>query len=109
MCSMKRSRVALDVTLVGDGNHHLFVHDHVLDADVVGSVGYLGTTLVTIFQRQLFELGGNNLQHLGLVREYFLQPAYQRTNFLVLFENLAALESGQALQAHVEDGLGLHQ
>ncbi len=92
---------------MGDGDHHVLVGDHVLDGDVVRLRDDLGAPLVAIGGAQLTQLALDLLQHELIRAEDGTQPLDQEHQLLVLLDHFLALEPGQALQAHVEDGLGL--
>ena len=49
----KRSRIALDVTLVGHGHDHVLFDDHVLDVDLRGGIHDLRTALVAVRRAQV--------------------------------------------------------
>ena len=99
---------ALQVPVAGQGDDHGLVGDDVLDVDGVGVVGQdLGLARRGECVAQLLELlPDDGLEDLGV-----LDDAGQVLDLLeqlgVFLQELLALEVGQALQAHVEDGLGL--
>ena len=100
-------RVALDVAAVADGDDHVLVGDQLLDGDLALVVDDLGAARVA----ELLADGGQ------LVLDHLHQPRLRRQDRFQAIDGLAqraellvellALEAGQALQAHVEDGLRL--
>jgi len=99
---------ALDVAGMRKGDHHLLVGDQVLDVEVPSHEG-LDLRPAVIAETSL------DVQQLGADHAVQLLPAGQQAlevldggqqDSLLLLE-LLALQAGQALQPHVEDGLGL--
>ena len=100
---------ALDIAAPGQGDHDLVIGDQILDIYAAGLVSHnlaepgrgIGGTDVLYFvaddAAQNFGIGKDGLE----VGDIFQQ-------FLVLILDFLALQAGQALQAHVKDGLGLH-
>ncbi len=105
--AIEGQRRALDVSAAGHGDDHVLVRDHVLDRDLVRLGDDLRPALVAVALFDLPQLVGNDVQHQPLRAEDFLQPGDQLEKPLVLFDDLLALQAGQALQAHVEDRLRL--
>ncbi len=51
----------------------------------------------------------DDLEDLGLAGENLLETLDQREDLLVLIDDLVPFETGQAMQAHVENCLGLNR
>ncbi len=100
-------RQPLDVAGGGQRDHHLLVGDHVLDIDLALGEGDLGAALVAVLLGQLAELLADDPVDQALVAEDLAQRLDLRHQLGVLLADLVRLEAGEALQAHVEDRLGL--
>ena len=98
---------ALDVAGVGDGDHHLLVLDGVLQGDVGGLVDDLGAALVAELVADLGQFRHDDLEDLGVGSQDLPQPGDELQDLFVLGDDLVPLQAGQALQAHLQDGLGL--
>ena len=102
-----RQRLGLGVAGTGHRDHHVFLGDQVLDGQVQVACLNVGTTLVgelvthrdQLFADHLEEAigGGQDGHQLGDLLE----------DRQILVEQLLGLEAGQAVQAQLEDGLGL--
>ena len=94
----------LDVAGVADGDHHLLVRNHVLDAQLGAGELNAGTALVAKLLLDLEQLVLDDGHPQPLVLENGLQSTNQLHQFIVLCTELVPLESGQLLEAHVENG-----
>src|SRR2546422_318473 len=99
--------IPLDVALVRDGDHHVLFDDQVLDRDGGGLVHDPRAPLVAVLLAQRAQLVGDDLRDLALVGEDGAVAHDRLLGLGVLRDDLVALETGQALEAHVEDGLRL--
>src|SRR6185369_15105707 len=81
--------------------------DEILDADVGGVVDDLCAPLIDVLFADFAQLGDDDLLDLAFVAEDLLVTRDALQHVGVLFEDLVALHVGQALQAHVENRLGL--
>ena len=119
-------RHPLDVALTGDHQDHRLVGDEVdrLDLELVGddlgppralllavladrAVAAAGTIGVAVLLADLNQLAADDGHELGRVGEDRLELEDQLGQLLVLGLDLLALEAGEPLEPHVEDGLGL--
>ena len=90
-----------------DRDDHLLVGDQVLDVDVVLGVGDLRAPLVAVAVADLEQLLLDQAHHPLLVAEDLAQLLDALDHVGVLGLDLVGLERGEALQAQVEDRLGL--
>ncbi|OPZ60313.1 MAG: hypothetical protein BWY87_00534 [Deltaproteobacteria bacterium ADurb.Bin510] len=99
---------ALDVAVARDGHDHLFVRDQVLDVELADAALDDGAAaLVGVQVAGLDQLVADDLHEFVTVAQHLEQPLDQSLEFVVFVLDLLALEAGQTLQAHVQDGLGL--
>src|SRR5207302_1423010 len=98
---------SLDVAGASDRDDHLFVGEQVLDRELGGLGDDLGAALVAVLLLEGEQLLSDDRHDLLLGGEDPLQLGDQRQRLLVLLDHLVALELGQPLQPHVQDGLGL--
>ena len=98
---------SLDVAGVADGDDHLLVRNHVLDAQFGTGEFDAGAALVAELLLHFQELVLDDAHAEGLVLQDGLESADQLHQLIVLGAQFVALESGQLLEAHVEDGPGL--
>ena len=100
--------LALDVALVGQGEHALLLGDQVLNVHLAGHMGDLGAAVVAellLQGGQLFLHDGQHpavvVQNGGPVGDFAAQVA----QFVL---DLLDLQTGQAAQRELADGVGLH-
>src|SRR2546430_2210103 len=98
---------ALDVPRARVGDDHFIVGEQVIDGGVGRAVDVLRAQVVAIFDADASRLLLDDGHELGVGGEYALQLLDEGQRLLVLFDDLVTLELGQALQAHVENSLGL--
>src|SRR3989441_538842 len=98
---------ALDVPRARDGDDHFLVGEQVLDGEVGRAVDDLRAPGVAILVADGDQLLLDDGHELGVGGEDALQLLDEGQHLLVLFDDLVTLELGQALQAHVENSLGL--
>src|SRR5438552_3889927 len=98
---------ALDVARARDSDDHLLVGEEVLDGEVGRAVDDLRAPGVAILVADGDQFLLDDGHELGVGGEDALQLVDEGQHLLVLFDDLVALELGQALQAHVENSLGL--
>ena len=101
-------RSALEVAVVGDGNHHRLVRHQVFDLDLLRALDNLGAALVAELLLHRAQLLGNHRAQPGVGVEDFLQLLDAHLQDLQLVENLLPLHLRQPVQLQIEDGLGLH-
>ena len=92
---------------MGNGHDHLLVLDGVLQRDVGALVGDFRAALVAEAVADLAQFTDDDLEDLGVGRQDFPQAGDQLHDLFVFGDDLVALQSGQALQAHLQNRLGL--
>ena len=104
-------RLALHVTGVGHGHHHVFRRDQVQDVQVFFAVADFGTTLVAELGLHVDQLFADHLQQAVGIFQDVDQPGDHFQQLLVLVGQAVLLQPGQAVQAHFQDlgGLDLGQ
>ena len=68
---------------------------------------YLGAALIAVFVPYLHQLVTNDLHQPLLAVQYLQQLGYGADYLPVLFQQLVLLQPGEAVQAHLQNGLGL--
>ncbi len=105
--SVTADRGPFDKAIMADCDHHLFFGDHVLDAELLGLVHDLRPAFISVLLSHLQEFFADDL-HLQLLAFQDCPEAFDQLDGLaVLLFDLLPFQSGQALQAHVQDGLCL--
>ena len=105
--AVEADRVALHVAEVRDGDHHLLLGDEVLGGEVGGLGLDLGAPLVAEELLHLHQLADDHLEEHLLAAQDLLEPGHQLLHLGQLVEDLLPLQAGEALQLHLQDGLGL--
>ncbi len=105
---VRRRRETLDVAAVRDADHHVLVGNQVLRLEIHRGVDDLRAALVAVLRTHRFELFLDDRNHLGRIRKNALELGDQIERLFVLLFDLVALQPGQALQAHLQNGLRLH-
>ena len=108
--AVARDRGALDVAGVGDGDRHVLVGDHVLDRDLVHRVDDLGAPRVGVVLRGSSASSSFTIWSMRADRARMsLRSAMVVVSSLRLVHDLLALEAGEALELHLQDGVGLDE
>ena len=99
---------ALDVAFARDGDDHRLVGNHVLGREIAALVVDFGAAAVAVPLPDIFQLGFDDaaLQYVRI--EHRFQVVDKLHQLVVLGHNLVALQAGEALQAHIENGAGLN-
>ena len=97
----------LDVAGMADRDDHLFVRNHVLNAEFRTGELDAGTALVAKLLAHLQQLILDDAHAEGLVLQNGLQASDEFHQLVVFGTELVALESRELLEAHVEDGPSL--
>ena len=100
--------VPLDVALVRDRDDHVLFDDEVLDGERAHLVDDLGAARIGVLRADGTQLLDDDPRDLAFVGEDLPVALDRPLGLGVFLEDLAALEAGEALQAHLEDRLGLH-
>ena len=102
-------RRALDVSGVADRDRHVLVGDQIFDAQLARLVDDLRAPIVAVLLADLLQLVDDHLHQQAIAVEDGAQAfdGFQQLGELV--EDFLALQAGEPLQLHVEDGLRLHQ
>src|SRR5256886_8053038 len=98
---------ALDVPRARDGDDHFLVGEEVFDRQLRRLGDDLGAARVTVLLFDLEQLLPDDAHPLCVRGHESLELLDQREHLLVLLDDLVPLQLGQALQPHVQDGLGL--
>src|SRR5690606_14943917 len=101
-------RGALDVPLARDRHYHRLLGDEVLLVEVLLHVDDLRAPGVTELLADDLELVADDAPQFRVGAEDELEARDLFLQLAVLLVDLLALEAGEALQAHVEDGLRLY-
>ena len=86
-----------------DGHHHLFIRNHVLNAQVGAAVFNGGATFVSKALFDVEKLGLDDVHATLHAVEDVLQIGDQRHQFVVLSTKLVSFESCELLQTHVQN------
>ncbi|MNF41326.1 hypothetical protein D3C84_223490 [compost metagenome] len=100
-------RLRFGVTGVGDGHHPLFFGDQVTQGQIQAGVENLGAPGIAELGLDRFQFFANHFHQAHCAGEDADQLADLGENFLVFGQQLLVLQAGQAVQAQLEDGLGL--
>src|SRR5581483_712159 len=100
-------RVPLDVAGVGNGDDDFLLGDKVFDADFRVFLDDLRPPLVLVSLPDLDQLVLDDLPHQRLAAQHGAKILDLLEDFTVLLDEFGALQLRQALQAHVEDRVGL--
>ena len=95
---------ALDQRIVGDGDDHALVRDEVLDGHLA-LVGHdLRAALVAVLVADGVQFLLDDREHADFLGQDVDQVADLFQQFLVLLDDLVALQAGQLIEAQFEDG-----
>ena len=108
LVAVLRQRRALDVSGVADRDGDILVGDQILDAEIALRLDDLRAPFVTVRLAHLPQLVDDDLQQQHITLEDGPQTFDRPVQVGQLVEHLLPLESGQALQLHVQDGLRLN-
>ena len=89
-------------------HRHVFVDDHVFDGNIFRAVDDLRAPLVAVVLLNLFEFRDDELVDFTFVGENGSELGDQFHSLAMLFHDLVALQAGQALQAQIQNRLGLN-
>ena len=89
------------------GDHHVFFGDQVFQGQIEMIDQDFGAPLVAVLLAHLHQLVANHLHEpVGIVK-YVQQIVDSIDHFLVLIDNLVLLQTGEPMQAQIENGLCL--
>ena len=100
-------RCAFNVPVVGDGNNHVLIGDHILNVEILGRIDNLRASPVAVAAFQLIQFGFDDLHLYITVHQYPAIFNYLLDDTFVFVIDLVALKSGKFLQTHVENGFRL--
>ena len=100
-------RLALGIATVGNGHHALFFGNQISDGQIHARRNDLGTTLVAEGFLDLLQLFNDDFHQTFMAVENAQQLTNLFQNLLILGEQFFVFQTGQAMQAHVENRLGL--
>ena len=94
---------SLHVSLMGNGNDHFLIRDHVLVTEIFCIVLNLGTTIIRIALFHFLKLSFDDLHSLAFITKNSLKFFDKRHDFFVLSNDLVALHACKALKSHVKN------
>ncbi len=100
-------RLILHITLVRQGNDHVFRGDQIFDVDLGTGHADLGATLVAVLLAHGQQFVTDHFHQANRARQDVQQLGDEIQQRLVLFQDLFVLEASQLVQTQVKDGLGL--
>ncbi len=100
-------REPFDEAVAGNGDHHVFFGNHVFHREFFVVLHNLGAAVVAVSLFQLQHLVFYDLHLQVNIGQNRLQPFDGLENVSVFILDLFALQAGEALQPHVQDGLRL--
>ncbi len=100
-------RLTLGVAAVGDGHYPVFFGNQVADAQIHARGDNLGAALIAIAVADLHQFLDNHLHQPLFAVENTQQLTHLDQNLLVLGQQFLMLQTGQAVQAQIQNGLGL--
>ena len=103
-----RHRLSLGIAAVRQRHHHFLGGNQILEGEILVRRDDLGAALVGEAVADRLELVADDLEQALGARKNVGEVTDQREQLLVFRNDLLLLEPGQAVQAHVEDGLRLH-
>ena len=98
---------ALDVAGLGHGDDHVLLSDEVFHLDILRFAGDAGSARGAVLLLDLQQLVLNDLLQQVLVGQDLLVVGDLLAQLGQLFLDLLALQTGEAAQAHFQDGVGL--
>ena len=107
LCAVNRGRLALDIAEVGEGIGAVLLLDEVLNVDLIGHIFDACVALVAVFLLDLLQFLLDNGKNIRITREDLLKARNAALKVLVLVVDLLLLQTGQAAQTHIHDGLRL--
>ena len=99
---------ALDIARMGDGDHHLLIRDHVLDAEVAAHVVDFGAAGIPVFFLYLQQLLFDDLHPPVFPRQDILEVLNVPEHLVVFGAKLVLFQPGELAQAHLHDGACLY-
>ena len=99
--------LGLGIATVGNGHHPVFLGDQVFHGKVVLGGADDGQAVIAKFGDDRFQLLADHQLETVRVREDLQVIGYLTQLFIVLVEQLFMLKAGQAVQAQIENRLGL--
>ena len=92
---------------MGNSNHHLLRSDHILRQDLVRRVNNFGAPLIPVLLADTFKLLSHDLHDHRVICQHHFQPANTLHDLVILFDDFVTLKTGETLQTHIQDDLGL--
>ena len=90
---------------MGEGVRAVLLLDEVLNVDLVSHILNARMALVAVFLLDLLQLLLDNSKNIRIARQNFLKACNAALEVLVLVVDLLLLQTGQAAQTHIYDGL----
>ena len=107
LLAIGRDRQALHVSGLRHRDNHVFLSDEVFDIDIFGGSGKLRTARSVVLRFDFEQLFLDNLTHEVLVGKDALEVIDLLFEFLQLILELVTFQTGEAAQAHFQNGLRL--
>ncbi len=100
--------VALDISGMGNRDHHVFFDNHVFNIDVFRTDDDFRTPLIPEAGPDLLKFGHNHIEDLPGIIQNSLQGSDQTCHFRIFRVNFFPFQAGQALQPHIQNSLCLN-
>ncbi len=100
--------IALDISGPGNGDHHVFFDDHVFEGDFPAFIHDLGTAGIAEFRLDFSQFVFDQFENQGFTSQNLLEPGDVFEGFVIFLDDFFPFETGQPLQTHVQNGLGLN-
>ena len=105
--AIQRGCRPLDIAGVGNGDDHVFFGNQVFDRQVGAGGQNLGAAGVAETHLEVLQLLADERVYFTRVGQNVFQLLDQANRFGVLVDDFSLLQLGQALEAHVQNSLGL--
>ena len=99
--------LAFDITLVAESNHDFLIRNQIQHVHIAGIVHDFRPAVIAKLICFFIQVFLNDIQNLLLICQHAFQiiDGLQYINIFIV--NLFPFQTGQALQPHIQDGLGL--
>ncbi len=101
-------RLGLGVAVVGQRHHHVLLADQIFHGQIEMIGENFGAALVAVLVAHLDQFIADHFHEPIGIGQDVEQIGDDVEHVLVFVEDLALLQPGEAVQAQIEDGLGLH-
>ena len=94
---------------MGYGDHDIFFGDQVFESEIEFIFKDNCTACIAVFFQDIFQFFTNNGHQAGGVGKNLQQVPYDAEYFFVFRGQFFLLKTGQPVQTHIEDFLGLYR